>query len=95
MTGRQDLYFIKNYSMTDGIIKSFEPIGDKRAVVLILGTMPGRESLNKSEYYAHRRNSFWHIMDELFGAGFSFEYEQRQKILVQNGTVKNLSHFFS
>jgi TDG/mug DNA glycosylase family protein len=71
--------------MTDGHIKSFEPIGDKKAVVLILGTMPGRESLNKSQYYAHKRNSFWHIMGELFGAGFSLEYEQRQKILIKNG----------
>src|SRR3972149_6456439 len=71
--------------MTNGLIESFEPIGDKKAVVLILGTMPGRESLNKSEYYAHRRNSFWNIMGELFGAGFNLEYEQRRKILIQNG----------
>lgn len=73
------------HSMPENLIKSFEPIGDKEAVVLILGTMPGRESLNKSEYYAHRRNSFWHIMGELFGADFSLEYEQRRKILIQNG----------
>ena len=71
--------------MIDGLIESFEPIGNKKAVVLILGTMPGQESLNKSQYYAHRRNSFWHIMGELFNAGFNLEYKQRQKILIQNG----------
>lgn len=71
--------------MMNSYVRSFEPIGDKKAVVLILGTMPGRESLNKSEYYAYRRNSFWNIIGELFGAGFNLEYEQRQKILIQNG----------
>ena len=71
--------------MTDGCIEGFNPIGDKMATVLILGTMPGQESLNKAEYYAHRRNAFWNIMGEIFGAGFNLEYEQRQNILIQNG----------
>jgi double-stranded uracil-DNA glycosylase len=75
----------ESYFMIDGHIKSFNPIGDKNATVLVLGTMPGQESLNKSEYYANRRNLFWNIMGELFGAGFYLEYEQRRNILIQSG----------
>ena len=45
--------------------------------VLILGSMPGRASLEQYQYYALVRNAFWPIMGELFGAGFDVPYAER------------------
>jgi TDG/mug DNA glycosylase family protein len=40
----------------------FPPIGSPRARVLILGTLPGRRSIELGEYYANPLNAFWKIM---------------------------------
>ena len=53
--------------------------------VMILGSFPGLASLQARGYYAHPRNLFWRIMEELFGAGPESSYEKRQEILKQRG----------
>ena len=60
---------------------SFPPIADAHARVLVLGTMPGKESLRAAQYYAHPRNAFWKIMGELVGAGLELPYDARVKKL--------------
>jgi hypoxanthine-DNA glycosylase len=55
----------------------FPPIADERARVLVLGSLPGRRSLEMSEYYAQPQNAFWRIMGRLFGAEPSLPYAQR------------------
>ena len=44
------------------MINSFPPFVNSQTKILILGTMPGIASLEKQEYYAHKRNHFWKIM---------------------------------
>src|SRR5665647_3363412 len=46
-------------------VHSFEPIENRNAEILILGSMPGRASLAAGQYYAHPQNVFWRIMSEL------------------------------
>jgi double-stranded uracil-DNA glycosylase len=48
--------------------RSFPPVVDERSRILVLGTLPGEESLRRQEYYAHPRNLFWPIVFGLFGA---------------------------
>ncbi len=57
--------------------RSFPPIADKRARVLVLGTLPGEESLRRGEYYAHPRNLFWPIVFTLFDAIPAMDYAER------------------
>jgi hypoxanthine-DNA glycosylase len=57
--------------------RSFPPVVDQRSVVLVLGTLPGEESLRRVEYYAHPRNLFWPIVCGLFGAPAPVGYGDR------------------
>jgi hypoxanthine-DNA glycosylase len=43
------------------MVSSFPWVGDKHSKLIILGSMPGVESLRKQQYYAHPRNQFWRI----------------------------------
>jgi hypoxanthine-DNA glycosylase len=62
-------------------IRSFAPIADRRARVLILGSMPGRKSLAQNQYYAHERNAFWSMMGTLFDFDPASPYQARIRAL--------------
>ena len=57
--------------------RSFPPVVDAQARVLVLGTLPGEESLRRGEYYAHPRNLFWPIVFALFDAVPTPDYTTR------------------
>ena len=59
------------------IKRSFPPVVDHRARILVLGTLPGEESLRRGEYYAHPRNLFWPIVFALFDAVPTPSYPER------------------
>jgi len=47
--------------------KSFFPVANSNAEILILGSIPSVKSLEQQQYYGHPRNAFWWIMGEIFG----------------------------
>ena len=65
-------------------IYSFAPIADSRSKVLILGTIPGKESLRSCAYYAHPQNAFWKIVFALHDQPFSTNDLIRREVLLQN-----------
>ena len=65
--------------------KGFNAVSRGDARVLILGTLPGAESLRQQQYYAKKQNSFWKIMGELVGAYPDLPYEARLEQLVNSG----------
>lgn len=62
-------------------VKSFAPIENADAKILILGSMPGEASLRAGQYYAHPRNLFWHIMEKLLNTNPDLPYSQRVQAL--------------
>ena len=64
---------------------SFAPVSNADARILILGSIPGRRSLERNQYYALPQNAFWRIMGELAGAGIPVPYEKRLRILESSG----------
>jgi hypoxanthine-DNA glycosylase len=62
--------------------EGFPPASRADARILILGSLPGQQSIAAQQYYAHPRNAFWPIMNELFGINGS--YTQRLSALAKN-----------
>lgn len=68
------------------IIHGFPPLARSDARVLVLGSMPSRESLARQRYYAHPRNAFWPIMTRLFGLQ-EISYRKRAIELTGHGVA--------
>ena len=66
-------------------LSSFPPVVAGDATVLILGSMPGKVSLERQQYYAHPRNAFWYIMGQLCGADVQLSYKDRKEQLCEAG----------
>lgn len=64
------------------MITSFPYFINDSTEILILGTMPGLASLEKKEYYAHKRNHFWKIIYTLFNnLPVSENFDEKIKLL--------------
>jgi hypoxanthine-DNA glycosylase len=62
-------------------VRSFRPIEDGKAEILVLGSMPGRASLAAGQYYAHPQNAFWRIASELLRFDRASPYKERVRAL--------------
>jgi TDG/mug DNA glycosylase family protein len=53
------------------------PVHGESVEVLILGSFPSRQSLEKNEYYGNPQNHFWHIIEALFNIDRHLPYAVR------------------
>lgn len=63
---------------------AFPPIVGDHPKVLVLGSMPGRVSLEKLEYYGHPQNRFWWILATVFESPVPDDYRQRETLAREN-----------
>ena len=61
------------------------PLLGSDAHILILGTMPGEQSLLKQQYYGNRGNHFWRLIFDVFDAPFSDDYDFRSIFIKSKG----------
>jgi hypoxanthine-DNA glycosylase len=70
----------------DGLKRSFPPVADGRTKVLVLGSLPGEESLARNQYYANPRNHFWRLIGAVAGLDLvPLPYEARLEALLAAG----------
>ncbi len=68
----------------DLVKRSFGPVADERTRLLVLGSLPGEESLARAQYYANPRNHFWRLIGAVIEADLAASpYEQRLDRLLQ------------
>lgn len=65
-------------------IQSFPSISDGDAKILILGTMPGAQSLALNEYYGNPRNHFWKLLFTHFNETHSTDYQTKKDLILNN-----------
>jgi len=64
----------------------FPPLASPTAQVLVLGSLPGRVSIETSEYYANPQNSFWRIAKG-YVSSLPKSYEHRAAWLDDRGVA--------
>ena len=65
----------------------FPPLEAPGARVLVLGSMPGRQSLAEQRYYAHPQNAFWGIMADIVGFDAALPYAERVSAVTGAGVA--------
>jgi len=67
----------------DEVKRSFPPVVDDETRLLVLGSLPGEESLARSQYYANPRNHFWRLIGAVIGADLvALPYVERLRALL-------------
>lgn len=61
----------------------FPPATDANTRILLLGSLPGEESLRRGQYYGHRQNRFWELVGGVLGIELrALPYEDRLAALL-------------
>lgn len=69
------------------VLQGLAPTAAHAPRILILGSMPGAESLQQQRYYAHPRNRFWPVMGHVFGVDPQADYSRRIDALAVAGVA--------
>lgn len=66
--------------------RCFPPVVNPSTRSLLLGSLPGKVSLEQTQYYAHPRNQFWRLTGGIIGVDLSAHpYSQRLTLLLTHG----------
>ena len=66
--------------------RCFDPVVDERTRLLLLGSLPGEQSLVLQQYYGHRQNKFWELLGAVIGADLrAMAYDARLATLLAHG----------
>ena len=63
------------------ITRSFDPIVYSNTKILVLGSLPGKKSLELREYYGHPRNRLWKILAHITNNEIPQDYERKKEFL--------------
>lgn len=74
---RQSYGVMQKGTMSIDIVNGLTPIEDSESEILILGTLPGKESLKTQRYYGSANNFFWRIISEVFNEPLLVTNEER------------------
>ena len=61
------------------------PVVGQNARILILGSLPGDESLRRQEYYGNPRTRFWAVMGGVLGEDAPESYPEKVMYLKKHG----------
>ncbi len=66
--------------------RCFDPVVDRDTRVLVLGSLPGEQSLARNEYYGNPQNTFWKLMSDVIGVELvPLAYQPRLQSLLAHG----------
>ena len=68
-----------------GYKKGLKPLIGTNPRILVLGSLPGDESLRKQEYYGNPRNMFWEVMSGVLGEPAPLRYAEKVEYLKHRG----------
>jgi len=76
------------FLVTDYSASGLAPVSGSHPSILILGSYPSEQSLQRQEYYGNPRNQFWKIMGIIFSFPSEFPdlpYQERLDLLTRDG----------
>lgn len=70
---------------TNLIVHPFAPVFNHESRILILGTLPSRQSRGNGFYYGHPQNRFWPLLARLMQAAVPENNDEKRALLLQHG----------
>ena len=65
----------------------FDPLLCNEPRILILGTLPGGESLTHRQYYYSNSNRIWKVLCQLTGENMPVDYQEKKALLARHHIV--------